>query len=344
MSEHWDPTWKQPSFVLNTRFDPVDALAEMAAGLESGLRPPEGHHEPCTRADGLLRHATVGPDHTVLVAAEDRAAAAELQKQIGRLTFYFIATRPRIRAVPEECGRVNDSMRLVFEAHLDDGSSSRMEVNRPIPNGVEIGPIEYEGGGTVLLRTTPEGTVLRQRAGLLAQAHFAPQSQQYVPSVFDLDLRYIGQARGRLRETCALDRLQSHNKYQQVLEEVMASPHRNREVWFVLASGTTIDILAGHNNPKVSEADVVAGTNQTRSMLAQSHRIDLVEALLINYFKPPLNDQHTGDLNLRTGLMARWRRAEVTGLTLAFTTHDLRLALKTETVPATYFHAKTICL
>jgi hypothetical protein len=344
MSEYWDPAWKKPTFIFTQPFDPVLAANALAAGAAQGFRVPEGQHDACAREDGLVRQAIVGPDHTVLVAAEDRVTAADLQKQIGRLTLYFIATRPRIRAVPEECGRVDDSLKLVFESHLDDGSTTRMEVTRPIPKGIDIGPIDYEGNGAVLLRTTSDGEVGRQRAALLAQALLAPPSDAYQESVFDLDLHYIGRARGRERETCALDRLKSHQPYQQVLEEIMSSTHRNREVWLVLASGTTMDITAAHSDPTVSEADVLAGTDKAREMLPENDRIDLAEALLINYFKPPLNDQHTGDLDMRTGLIARWRRAEITGVTLAFSTNDLRLALKTEAVSATYFHAKTICL
>jgi hypothetical protein len=344
VSEHWDPAWKRPTFIFNKPFDPAEALAELKAGRDAGLRRPEGDHAPCRRDDGLLRHATIGPDYTLLVAGDDRARAAELQRQIGRLTLYFIATRPRIRAVPGECGLVDGSFRLVFEAQLDDGSTDRFKVTQPVPKGVEVGPIEYEGGGAVLVRTTPDDEVVRQRAGLLAQGLLAPPKEAYAPSVFDLDLRYIGRARGRIRETCALDRLKTHAQYQHVLEEIMASEHRNREVWMILATGTTVDMVAGHDDPEVTEAEVVKGTDQARAMLSEDDRIDLAEALLINHFKPPLNDQLTGDLDTRTGLMSRWRRAQVTGVTLAFSTHDLRLALKTDAVPATYFHGKTICL
>ena len=344
MSEYWDPAWKQPTFIFNQRFDPVRAAAEIAAGVEQGFKVPEGQHEMCVRADGLVRHATVGPDYTVLVAAEDRLTAADLQKQIGRLTLYFIATRPRIRAVPDECGRVDGSLRLVFESQFDDGSTSRMETIRPVPKDVAGAPIDYEGNGAVLLRTTPDGQVVRQRAGLLAQELFAPSPKQYERSVFDLDLQYVGRSRGRERETCALDRLKSHKPYQQVLEEVMSSPYRNREVWLILASGTTMDIAAGHRDANVSEADILAGTDTARTLLTENDRIDLTEALLINYFRPRLNDQHTGDLDLRTGLMSRWRRANITGVTLSFSTNDLRVAVRTEAVPATNFHGKTVCL
>ena len=344
VSKHWDPAWRKPSVILNKRFDPAEAALALAAGYGAGYRLPPGNHELCRRDDGLLRHATVGPDYAVLVAADDRLSAAQLQQQIGRLTFYFICSRPRVRAVPGETGRSGDGWRFVFEADLDDGSVQRMDITQPIPEGVDPGPIDFESGGAVLLRTDEEGRQTRQRAALLAQGLFGPSPQRYEPSVFDLDLHYIGRARGRIQETCALDRLEGHPKYQQAMETILSTRHRNRDVWLILSSGTTMHLTATDAAPEVSEAELTAGSDRAREMLSESHRVDLTEALLINYFKPPLNDQHTGDLDLRSGVISRWRRADITGVTLAFATDDLRVAVKSEGVATGYFHAQTTCL
>lgn len=347
MSKYWDPAWQKPTVIFSGQVSgqpDVEALERaVRQGEQAGYEIPEHAYIDCSRKDGLLRVATVGPDYTVLVAANDRVRAADLQREIGRLTFYFICSRPRIIAVEEECGVDDGALTLTFDALLDDGSTQRMTLTKDIPDGVDAGPISYEAGGAVLLRG-PQGAQQRQQAALLAQMFFAPLREAWTPSLFDLRIHYIGRARGQTRQTCALDRLEAHPKYVEAMEQILHSQHRNRDVWLILASGTTMHLMTGHSDRTVDRRQLEAGDERARRLLSEDNRIDLTEALLINYFKPPLNDQHTGELDLRGAVLERVRRAEITGLALTFATDDLRVAAYTEEIPPGLYHARMTCL
>jgi len=341
--KYWDPAWQQPTVIFSGRHD-VETLAHAVdEGAQAGFEISEDAYKDCSRKDGLLRVATVGPDYIVQVAANDRVRAADLQRQIGRLTFYFICSRPRIVAVEEECGVDDQALTLTFDALLDDGSTQRMSRTLDIPDGVEVGPIGYEAGGAVLLRGA-EDAQQRQQAALLAQMYFAPPRETWRPSLFDLRIHYIGRARGQTRQTCALDRLEAHPKYIEAMEQILHSEHRNRDVWLILASGTTMHLTTGHSDQAIDPTQLEAGDERARRLLSEDNRIDLTEALLINYFKPPLNDQHTGQLNLKGTVLEKVRRAEITGLALALATDDLRVAAFTEEISPRLYHAQITCL
>jgi hypothetical protein len=343
VSKYWDPAWQQPTVIFSGRHD-VETLAQAVdEGAQAGFEIPEDTYKDCSRKDGLLRVATVGPDYTVQVAANDRVRAADLQRQIGRLTFYFICSRPRIVAVEEECGIDDGRLTLTFDALLDDGSPQRMSRTMDIPDGVDVGSIGYEAGGAVLLRG-PRGAQVRQQAALLAQTYFAPLTETWTPSLFDLRIHYIGRARGQARQTCALDRLEAHPKYIEAMEQILHSAHRNRDVWLILASGTTMHLMTGHSNRAIDPTQLEAGDKRARRLLGENTRIDLTEALLINYFKPPLNDQHTRELYLKGRVLEKVRRAEITGLALFLATDDLRVAAFTEEIPPRLYHTKITCL
>jgi hypothetical protein len=342
VSKFWDPAWQKPTVILSGQPD-VESLARaVQAGIEAGYEVRQEPYEDCTRKDGLLRVATVGPDYTVEVAANERVRAADLQRQIGRLTFYFICSRPRIIAVEQESGVRGRALTLTFHALLDDGSTHRMSRTMDIPDGVKVGPINYEAGGAVLLRG--EGAQQRQQAALLAQAYFAPPREAWTPSLFDLRIHYIGRARGQTRQTCALDRLEAHPKYIEAMEQVLHSEHRNRDVWLILASGTTMHMMSSHSGRVATAQQLEAGDARARRFLSEGNRIDLTEALLINYFKPPLNDQHTGNLDLRGAVLEKVRRADITGLALTFATDDFRVAAYTMEIPPRLYHARITCL
>jgi hypothetical protein len=341
VSKYWDPSWEKETVVIGATPD-LHALEEMIrAGRELEYPDLSGvGMTTCERWDGLIRMAVVGPDYTVLVPAAYRLRAADLQKQIGRLTFYFICTRPRIRAIVEECGLHERRLGMVFEALRDDGSTERFDHEAEAPEWLRA--IRLADNGRVLVLTTADGEEVQQDTALLAQGFFKPTP--FEPSLFDLKVHYIGRARGDIEKTCALDRLESHEKYQAVMEEVLGNPYRNRDVWLVLGSGTTVHMMTGHSNPKYDRARAEKGDARARLLLTENNRVDLTEAVLINYFKPHLNTHHVGELDLEAKTFAKWRSANVTGVTLAFTSQPFDVAMYTDHVAPRLHHTMTICL
>lgn len=180
-------------------------------------------------------------------------------------------------------------------------------------------------------------------AGRRTRCSFASENQALEAVVFDLEVRYIGRARGRIAETCALDRLEAHSAYQSVLEEVLTS-QRNRDVWLVLGSGTTLwASTAGKAEPDYDKEEWLV--NRARSILSKNRRIDIAEAIAINYFKPFYNEQHVGELDLSSKTFRHAYEAGLTGLTVIETAgQNWGIALYTDTVKGKADHVMTVCL
>ncbi len=324
---------------MRHRLDP-DNSASLAAAVDEAVKQgygaPEGVDFAIGHAsDGLLRLACVGPDYDVLVEAAERNRAARLQQEIGRLTWYFICTRPRIRAT---AAQKSENGELTIEWTVAT-KREPLVWRQPCPEWLDH--LEIDRGGRRLVAVHRSGQRLENSAALMAQQFCAPRP--YSPSVFDLKVEYIGRARGEVARTCALDRLETHEKYQRVLEEV-SDDEIPRDIWMVLASGTTMHLLTGHSKLKDPEEYLKQGDDRARDRLTEANRVDLVEALLINYFKPRLNVQHVNRLGLNHKVLLNCRRARITGVALAYGTHGLGVALYTDSIPARLQHGMTVSL
>lgn len=338
MSKYWDPAWAKPSTV-ETLFRPGAASLEQLAasfrphGWEDAPKP-----EPCLKGERSVI-ATFGPDFVLLVPAAHRVAAGSLQKEVGRLTYYFICTRPRIRA--RHCTISARMLTFRFDVFHDDGTVAKLDKSIALPANVRSTAIVDNGAA---IEYELEDGIAKHEAALTAQALF--NDGVYQPSFLDLEVRYIGRARGVLAEQCALDRLESHEKYQAVMEEVLASPQRNRDVWLVLGAGTNMDVfgMIDEAAKQPSEAEAAAVDHRVRSTLFTPRRIDVTEALLINYFKPPLNEHHVRELNLKSRTFKHCYDAGLTHLQLVLPTTELRIALYTDHVDRSLWNVMTVCL
>lgn len=343
MSQFWNPDWHQPSARM-TFIEPTTDLLEKLAG-----DPPEWFHDEyrehinlddCSYR-GQSKTATFGPDYTVLVNAVRRAHAAEVQRNIGRLTFYFICTRPRV--IPQEALLSSTgSIQLRWKVEGDDGIGENGEIEAPADGSISDLSVSDDGMFFRYRRNDGEEGTLDP--ALVAQS--PKVGRRYEPSLLDLEVRYIGRARGELAEKCALDRLQSHEKYQQVLEEVSTGRHRNRDVWLVLGAGTNVNLSETrwkYDEP-VDRDYVLKDTARVRSLLSTSKRIDITEALLINYFKPSLNKTHTGSLDLSAALFKPCYLGGLTGLRLWFDSGDFGIAMYTDAVARKLVHAASFPL
>lgn len=301
----------------------------------------EFEQEPtlCENDEGVIRMAAFGPDYTLLVPAANRVLAADIQRRIGSFNIYFLCTRPRIIA-SENSSLASDVATIVFEVFHDDGSLESKEVSLPRPPNVQDLRVDARGSSVYWL--LEHGETAQHDAALLAQALLRPDPWE--PSVLDLEIRYIGRARGRLAETCALDRLEAHATYQAVLEEVLNSHHRNRDIWLILGSGTTLDMSVAASDPSHEQSTELKALNRARSILSKNRRIDVAEALLINYFKPPYNDQHTGQLDLGAKTFKFCYEAGLTGISVVTSARDWGIGLYSESIPARLDHSMTVCL
>lgn len=340
MSKYWDPAWAKETVVVKGNTDPAALKERIELGEALGYpRLPQEQKEPCLNEQGIFRMAVVGPDWTGLVRGPERRSAAELQEEVGRLAFYFICSRPSVKAIEEATEVTDGKLKLALKIVDDDGSEAVHRHSADLPEGITDVSLR-SGGRTIVM--TGEDQELSFDLGLVSQLNLAPKP--FAPSLFDLKVHYIGRARGELRESCALDRLDSHSRYQEIVEDMMEN-HPNRDIWLVLGAGTTIETLGGANpGVDVNEEAMQSTDRRAREMLRERDRIDLTEALLINYFKPERNTLHKDRLNLSTKLMKRCYEAGLTGLLLAYSSMHLGVATYTEASGRSLFHSSRICL
>jgi hypothetical protein len=340
MSKYWDPAWAKETVVVKGNADPAALQERIELGETLGYpRLPQGQKEPCINEQGIFRMAIVGPDWTGLVRGPERRSAAELQEEVGRLAFYFICSRPSVRAIEDATAVISDKLKLSFRIVDDDGSETVHRHLVDLPAG--ISDVSLRSGGRVIVMTGDDQEFIFD-LGLVSQMNLAPKP--FAPSLFDLKIHYIGRARGELRESCALDRLDSHGRYQEIVEDMMEN-HPHRDIWLVLGAGTTIETLGGANpGVDINEAAMQSADHRAREMLRERDRIDLTEALLINYFKPERNTHHKDRLDLGTKLMKRCYEAGFTGLLLVYSSMHLGIATYTEASGRSLFHSSRICL
>jgi hypothetical protein len=340
MSKHWDPSWRKETVVVKA--DEGKAILRARNALRLG-EVPEAFRDPkpCFK-DGLSRMAILGPDFGAVIRAPRRNQAAPFQRRLGRFTWYFICTRPRIRAVAGECGIVGDYAHMAFDVSKDDGVIERLSFKEPQEDPGVQGISVVEDGQSLQVHSS--AGVWEQDSALVAQQMHSRRG--WSASDFDLEIRYIGRARGTQSEVSALDRLGSHDKYQLVLEELQQGAKRNRDPWIVLSSGTTMETMTfTSTEPSAKyQEELEQADARARRILSTSVRIDLVEAMLINYFKPTLNTHHVANLDLKGSLIEACREAGLTGVAVAISSNNLGVAYYTAHRPPSPHGQLKVCL
>jgi hypothetical protein len=114
----------------------------------------------------------------------------------------------------------------------------------------------------------------------------------------------------------------------------------------VLCAGTTLHIssFADHEPSRAELAKERIAIDAVRDNLTENVRIDAVEALLINLFKPALNTHYVRPLDPRWDAFHNCKKAGLTGLTLVFSTDGLRCGLYTAAQSSAQHFHHTVCM
>ena len=106
------------------------------------------------------------------------------------------------------------------------------------------------------------------------------------------DVLYIGQAYGKEGNRCAQDRLKSHSKLQSILTDFYTSRRDDRLYVFLFE----LDILNQISIDGLNKNSTASSENEGEhfnNIMNHEHRfnqiVNIFEAALINYFKPPYN-------------------------------------------------------
>jgi len=158
-----------------------------------------------------------------------------------------------------------------------------------IPEDVSIENVAVALNGTSLLILTPKGEQPIAVNTMVASAKSLLEARDT-----DMEVLYVGQALGRSGSRTALDRLLSHNKFQQILAET-STHFPEREVLLLLyrfEHGKTIISNGGDLNVEAQATAAQDSAHMDRLRNVQLNRkevVSLAEAGLINYFKPYYN-------------------------------------------------------
>lgn len=196
-------------------------------------------------------------------------------------------------------------------------------------------------GGTDFVLSAAGQPVTYGEPALLLQSLVIDQERPPLPFL-DLEVHYVGMAKGVKREACAVDRLTGgHKKYEAVLHHLYdTNVHRNRDCWFVLAGGNTVNYML---NGAIELPEYVKErmNDKARSTLNDKRRIEVLEALMINYFQPAFNDTNKVLLEPR---IAKWmQETGVAQFLLSMWTYELGARLYSSAVEPRLSHARVFC-
>ncbi|KAB0568433.1 hypothetical protein C9383_09325 [Pseudomonas palleroniana] len=206
---------------------------------------------------------------------------------------YLIVRRQRIYLKPEGFALNGRTVAGEFLVLREQGMTAVPFVyeisHSSIPDDIPIDDVAVALNGTSLIVLTPEGKQFIAVNVIVAAAKSALE-----PHDTDLEILYVGQGIGRTGSRTALDRLQSHSKFQQILAET-STHFPEREVLLLLyrfEHGKTIISNGGDFNveAQASAEQDSAHLDRLRNVrLNRKEVVSLAEAGLINYFKPYYN-------------------------------------------------------
>ncbi|WP_010222750.1 hypothetical protein [Pseudomonas donghuensis] len=206
---------------------------------------------------------------------------------------YLIVRRPRIYLKPEGFALNGRTVTGEFLVLREQGMTAIPFVYEiclsSIPDGIPIENVAVALNGTSMIIVTPAG-----KQFIAVNAIVAAARSLLTPQDTDLEVLYVGQAIGRTSSRNALDRLLSHNKFQQILAET-STHFPEREVLLLLyrfEHGKTIISNGGDFNVEAqasAEQDSAHMDRLRNVRLSRKEVVSLAEAGLINYFKPYYN-------------------------------------------------------
>lgn len=254
--------------------------------------------------DGLEDAAKEAANHIYLVAIAPRVDALSVERSGDgwklRTQYFDGKWKPRTLPIARELFptgtvRVKDSV-LIHVTDQGEQRLSAVEVARMVLDRSNVG--------------TPEADQLWKA--------------NTIKKFFTYQIVYVGQAYGRDTRRSAVKRLaDGHEKLQRVLAAVN-DHYRTSDVGIIVANAR---VQGREMNLSVNSGNVVEAARATRDFITTAFgpleddgsTIDAVEAMLIRYFQPPLNDRlKEFPLRDRPGLVEPMLNSGITHLGIHF--------------------------
>lgn len=206
---------------------------------------------------------------------------------------YLIVRRPRVYLQPESfslSGRTVTGNFLVRRAQGMVAVPFVYEIpESSIPADVPIVDVAIAVNGAAMVAITPCGKQMMSASVIIAASEHELADEDTA-----MEVLYVGQGIGRTRARTALDRLQCHSTLQRILADTLTNFYEH-EVLLLLyrfEHGRTVVSNGGDFNVDAQADDNadLAHFKRLQGVRLKRHEVvSLVEAGLINYFKPYYN-------------------------------------------------------
>lgn len=290
-------------------------------------------------AEGTLNLFTGSPG---VFRPSDMYIGNELAKGLEGTNIYLICARSKITIDPfslilddkyvrgtvrayskerNECEPFRFELKLSDVAH-PEFSNDAISVSTKDEHGREL-LIKYMDGRT----TTVSSTIL-----------VCKSSHKIDEDYTRLEVLYVGKSFGKAGNRVSVDRLKRHTTLQKILSDF--HDHRPNEDVILLAYqyGNYRFLLSSSGfssaEPSTTDEQGTKYINEVNSMrISRDKRIAIAEAALINYFRPKYNEQHTASFYPENMKKLKTVKsiidADLSGLAVEITTHDIRAKLWT---------------
>jgi hypothetical protein len=222
------------------------------------------------------------------------AKSAKALAELADAHVYFVCRRPRGRMV-KGGARKSDGIRFTLNIANKGGTLTKELLIPDKRLRPEASAIEPEDGGAYMVVTDSQKRAIIPMMPLEELLQFAGDQ---LPELANLDVVYIGQAFGDSGSRTAIDRLQSHSTFQQILSDIAHNSWWMEPVLLLFAydDPQMITKMDGRGSPVITGDEDLAHSMSIRNEpLSEAQAISIAEASLIRYFQPHYNSHFKGN-------------------------------------------------
>jgi hypothetical protein len=251
---------------------------------------------------------------------------------------YIVGERPRIRLVD---GGPRDETGFPFKvsvARRDDSEIREFHIpNQPSFDG-ELSAVEPMESGVYFRFAKRDG----ERSGNFALEYLLSARVQAIPELAELNVLYVGQAYGKAGERNAIKRLRRHETLQKILAH-----HAEQRPWMEVAllvvefdEPEFMYTIEGDATPSVDgDEDTAHMVDIFDNQPPEKVVIDIVEASIIRYFRPPYNEKFATAYPKRQHRhLAEMYLRDYAAIIVVLSTEDTGIATGSATVRASLNH------
>jgi hypothetical protein len=262
-----------------------------------------------------------------------------LRQAVSNCNLYMVAARRRILVASDElrvAGNYLHGWLLVQHLTSFRPVPFRWHLPQGFAGEAQTATAQIDSSGTqVLLKLGTRSTLVASHV-IVAQA-----ASELEPSETDLEVVYVGQGIGRLKDRTAVDRLLRHSTFQRIMADTMTlNPGCELLILLYRFEFQKTFISSGGDlnaEPLSTNAEERAHLDRMSNVtLSRRAKVAMAEAALIRYFQPCFNTQlKSSNFSARNkiSVLEQLINKDMTGLIVEVCTRNIRSRLHTRSAP-----------